>query len=84
MATRSIEEVAEAGPNVDKWFQVYTWRSSLSPNSSVERRLGYTGLWLTVDTAVLAVVSATFDALHDSSKDWSWHHRRWHLHPGGL
>lgn len=55
MATRSIEEVAEAGPNVDKWFQVYTWRDRGLVAELVGRAkaAGYTGLWLTVDTAVL-------------------------------
>jgi len=55
MATRSIEEVAAAGPNVDRWFQVYTWRDRGLVAELVGRAkaAGYTGLWLTVDTAVL-------------------------------
>ena len=55
MATRSIEEVAAAGPNADKWFQVYTWRDRGLVAELVGRakQAGYVGLWLTVDTAVL-------------------------------
>ena len=54
MATRSIEDVADAskGP---KWFQLYVWRDEALVDELVERAdaAGYGALCLTVDTAVL-------------------------------
>jgi L-lactate dehydrogenase (cytochrome) len=54
LATRSIEEVADAsdGP---KWFQVYVWRDRGLVKDMITRAssCGYEALMLTVDTAVL-------------------------------
>ena len=54
MGTRSIEEVASACAS-DKWFQIYTWRDRPLVEELVARAkaVGYTTVWLTVDTAVL-------------------------------
>lgn len=55
MGTRSIEEVAAAAPDGDRWFQIYTWRDRGLVRELVERAAtaGYRAVWLTVDTAVL-------------------------------
>ncbi|MEM1332673.1 MAG: alpha-hydroxy acid oxidase [Actinomycetota bacterium] len=55
MGTRSIEEVADANPDGDKWFQIYTWRDRGLVRELVERAAaaGYGAVWLTVDTAML-------------------------------
>lgn len=54
LATRSIEEVG-AETNGSKWFQVYVWRDRGLVEEMVKRARdsGYTGIMLTVDTAVL-------------------------------
>ncbi len=55
MGTRSIEECAEANPDGDKWFQIYTWKDRGLVRELVERARasGFSTVWLTVDTAVL-------------------------------
>jgi len=55
MGTRSIEEVAAANPDGEKWFQIYTWKDRGLVRELVERAAaaGYGAVWLTVDTAVL-------------------------------
>jgi len=55
MGTRSIEEVAAANPDGDKWFQIYAWKDRGLVRELVERAAaaGYGAVWLTVDTAVL-------------------------------
>ena len=55
MGTRSIEEVAEANPEGEKWFQIYTWKDRGLVQELVERAktAGFGAVWLTVDTAVL-------------------------------
>ncbi len=54
MATSTIEDVAAvaSGP---VWFQVYTWKDRGLVAELIQRAAaaGYSGLWLTVDTAVL-------------------------------
>ncbi|MDR4532851.1 alpha-hydroxy acid oxidase [Glutamicibacter sp. PS] len=54
MGTRSIEEVAEAAPQGDKWFQLYLWKDRAKSKALVERAAaaGYTNLLVTVDTPV--------------------------------
>lgn len=54
LATRSIEEVG-AETHGSKWFQVYVWRDRGLVEEMVKRARdsGYTGIMLTVDTAVL-------------------------------
>lgn len=54
LSTRSIEEVGEVSNGV-KWFQVYVWRDRALVADMVARAraAGYTGIMLTVDTAVL-------------------------------
>ena len=55
MGTRSIEECAEANPDGEKWFQIYTWKDRGLVEELVGRAnaAGYGAVWLTVDTAVL-------------------------------
>ncbi|GAB3619691.1 quinone-dependent L-lactate dehydrogenase [Glutamicibacter endophyticus] len=54
MGTRSIEEVAEAAPQGDKWFQLYLWKDRAKSKALLERAAvaGYTNLLVTVDTPV--------------------------------
>lgn len=54
LSTRSIEEVGAETLGV-KWFQVYVWRDRGLVEEMVNRAraCGYTGIMLTVDTAVL-------------------------------
>jgi L-lactate dehydrogenase (cytochrome) len=54
LSTRSIEEVGKETQGV-KWFQVYVWRDRALVAEMVKRAKasGYTGLMVTVDTAVL-------------------------------
>jgi L-lactate dehydrogenase (cytochrome) len=54
LATRSIEEVAEAGPNAHRWFQVYVWkdRGLVTDLLARAKATGYEAIMLTVDTAV--------------------------------
>jgi L-lactate dehydrogenase (cytochrome) len=55
MATRSIEEVAAAGGDGRRWFQVYVWRDRALLRDMIERAAaaGYEALVITVDTANL-------------------------------
>jgi L-lactate dehydrogenase (cytochrome) len=55
MATRSIEEVADANDSGRRWFQVYVWRDRALVRDLVERAsaAGYEALVITVDTANL-------------------------------
>ena len=55
MGTRSIEECADANPDGQKWFQIYTWKDRGLVEELVGRArdAGYGAVWLTVDTAVL-------------------------------
>lgn len=54
MGTRSIEEVAQAAPNGDNWFQLYMWKDRDRSMALVERAkaAGYRVLVLTVDVPV--------------------------------
>ncbi len=54
MGTTTIEGVAEAAPNVRRWFQLYLWRDRAFGKELVERAAaaGYDTLMLTVDTPV--------------------------------
>ena len=54
MGTTSIENVAAAGPNASKWFQLYLWRDRDRSLELIKRaeRAGYEGLILTVDAQV--------------------------------
>ncbi|GAA1669608.1 alpha-hydroxy acid oxidase [Fodinicola feengrottensis] len=54
MGTTSIEDVAAAGPDVDKWFQLYIWSDHGAGKELVQRShaAGYTTLILTVDVPV--------------------------------
>ncbi|HUR49075.1 MAG TPA: alpha-hydroxy acid oxidase [Acidimicrobiales bacterium] len=54
LSTRTIEDVAAAGPG-PKWFQVYVWRDRGLVKDMIDRaaRSGFEALVLTVDTAVL-------------------------------
>lgn len=54
MGTRSIEEVAAVSDG-EKWFQVYTWKDRSLVKDMIDRAkaVGFTAIWLTVDTAVL-------------------------------
>ncbi|HEY8454451.1 MAG TPA: alpha-hydroxy acid oxidase, partial [Actinopolymorphaceae bacterium] len=54
VGTTSIEEVAEAAPNADKWFQLYIWTDRAAGKDLVDRarEAGYTTLVLTVDVPV--------------------------------
>ena len=54
MGTASIEEVAAAAPDADKWFQLYVWKDRAAGKDLLERAraAGYEALLLTVDTPV--------------------------------
>jgi L-lactate dehydrogenase (cytochrome) len=54
MGTRGIEEVAQAAPRADLWFQLYLWRDREASRNLLERAraAGYTALVVTVDTPV--------------------------------
>jgi len=54
MGTTSIEDVAAAGPEARKWFQLYVWRDRAAGRDLMDRarRAGYDTLILTVDTPV--------------------------------
>jgi L-lactate dehydrogenase (cytochrome) len=54
MGTTSIEDVAAAGPDARKWFQLYVWRDRSAGRDLVQRaqEAGYEALLLTVDTPV--------------------------------
>ena len=54
MGTRSIEQVAAAGPDVDRWFQLYLWRDRDASRDLISRAgaAGYRTLMLTVDTPI--------------------------------
>lgn len=54
MGTTSIEDLAEAAPEADKWFQLYVWRDRGRSKELIERarEAGYHALVLTVDVPV--------------------------------
>jgi L-lactate dehydrogenase (cytochrome) len=54
MGTRSVEEVAAAGPDARKWFQLYMWKDRDRSMELVERawRSGFDTLQVTVDVPV--------------------------------
>ena len=54
MGTRSIEEVAVAGPNARKWFQLYMWKDRDRSMELVDRahKAGFETLLVTVDVPV--------------------------------
>ena len=54
MGTRAIEEVTQAAPQADLWFQLYLWRDREASRNLMERAraAGYTALVVTVDTPV--------------------------------
>jgi L-lactate dehydrogenase (cytochrome) len=54
MGTVTIEQMAEAGPNARKWFQLYLWRDRGPAADLLDRAsaAGYDTLMLTVDTPV--------------------------------
>ncbi|MDN3354700.1 alpha-hydroxy acid oxidase [Actinomadura sp. DC4] len=54
MGTTSIEDVAAAGPEARRWFQLYVWRDRAAGRDLMDRarRAGYDTLILTVDTPV--------------------------------
>ncbi|MFI7483463.1 alpha-hydroxy acid oxidase [Kocuria sp. M1R5S2] len=54
MGTRSIEEVAAAGPGATRWFQLYLWKDRARSRDLLERAAasGYGTLLVTVDTPV--------------------------------
>ena len=54
MGTRSIEEVAQAAPGGDNWFQLYMWKDRDRSMALVERAraAGFRALVLTVDVPV--------------------------------
>jgi isopentenyl diphosphate isomerase/L-lactate dehydrogenase-like FMN-dependent dehydrogenase len=54
MGTTSIENVAAAGPEASKWFQLYLWRDRDRSLELIKRaeRAGFEGLILTVDAQV--------------------------------
>ncbi|KAM4694889.1 2-Hydroxyacid oxidase 1 isoform 2-T2 [Discoglossus pictus] len=54
-ATSSIEEVAEAAPDSLRWMQLYIYKDRNLTKSLVKRaeRMGYKGIFLTVDTPYL-------------------------------
>ncbi len=54
MGTRSIEEVAEAAPGGENWFQLYMWKDRDRSMALVERAkaAGFSTLVLTVDVPV--------------------------------
>ncbi len=54
LGTVTIEEMAAAGPNARKWFQLYLWRDRAPATELIARAAaaGYDTLILTVDTPV--------------------------------
>ncbi|HZC25932.1 MAG TPA: alpha-hydroxy acid oxidase [Actinopolymorphaceae bacterium] len=54
LSTTSIEDVAAAAPEADKWFQLYIWadRSGMKDLIDRSQAAGYTTLVLTVDVPV--------------------------------
>lgn len=54
MGTTSIEDVAKAGPDADKWFQLYIWKDRSAGEELMKRSAenGFTTLVLTVDVPV--------------------------------
>lgn len=55
MGTETIEDVAAAGPNGRRWFQLYLWKENRSKAFELVQRAkdsGYDTLMVTVDTAV--------------------------------
>ncbi len=54
MASSSLESVAEAAPDADRWFQLYLWKDRAASETLVRRAsaLGYRALVLTVDVPV--------------------------------
>jgi L-lactate dehydrogenase (cytochrome) len=54
LGTTSVEALAAAAPNTQRWFQLYVWRDRKASEALVERvkAAGYSALVLTVDTAV--------------------------------
>ncbi|WBQ08089.1 alpha-hydroxy acid oxidase [Kribbella sp. CA-293567] len=54
MGTTSIEDVAAAGPDARKWFQLYVWKDREAGEDLVKRSAaaGYEALMLTVDVPV--------------------------------
>lgn len=54
MGTTSIEDVAAAGPDARKWFQLYVWKDRDAGEDLVRRSAaaGYEALMLTVDVPV--------------------------------
>ncbi|WP_433159003.1 alpha-hydroxy acid oxidase [Kribbella sp. CA-247076] len=54
MGTTSIEDVAAAGPDARKWFQLYVWKDRDAGEDLVKRSAasGYEALMLTVDVPV--------------------------------
>jgi isopentenyl diphosphate isomerase/L-lactate dehydrogenase-like FMN-dependent dehydrogenase len=84
MASRSIEEVADAAPDARRWFQLYVQADWSLTRSLVERAAaaGYEALVLTVDTPVLGyrdeVLRLPFDPGEDAyanlPKRESWSH----------
>lgn len=54
LSTCSIEEVAEAAPNTNKWFQLYIYKDRRLTQKVIRRaeKAGYKALVLTVDAAV--------------------------------
>lgn len=54
LGTTSVEALAAAAPNTQRWFQLYVWRDRKASEELVERvkAAGYSALILTVDTAV--------------------------------
>ncbi|KQR08435.1 alpha-hydroxy acid oxidase [Cellulomonas sp. Leaf334] len=54
MGTTSIEEVAKAGPDARKWFQLYVWKDRSAGEDLMARAkaAGYEALMLTVDVPV--------------------------------
>jgi L-lactate dehydrogenase (cytochrome) len=54
MGTVSVEELAAAAPDSERWFQLYLWRDREASLQLIRRarEAGYSALVLTVDTAV--------------------------------
>jgi L-lactate dehydrogenase (cytochrome) len=54
MGTTTIEDMAAAGPDARKWFQLYLWRDRAPAKDLLDRAIasGYDTLLLTVDTPV--------------------------------
>jgi L-lactate dehydrogenase (cytochrome) len=54
LGTTSVESLAQAAPDMRRWFQLYVWRDRVASEALVKRveLAGYDTLILTVDTAV--------------------------------